>query len=498
MGRRGFECNRHTSLHGQSPHSGKFNILYQRLVSICRLDCRVCRRARGAHHPDDGRRRRDVGDHLHWRYWFEYFGIQRAAQECILCRCPQRHPCHQGPPLDRCHHRQRGHTHVPSLERPDRRHHFLSCQRHGYSQPGRPDRSLGFRFSRWNGREPGRQRRLWRGRRKRRRRMQWQGRRERGQRSDRSGRDGRRKWRGGRYTPGLQHNMGSTNPAPGYVSGLFYTSGTIASDIWDTGASGQPWTMLSWQEILQANTDITFSVRASDTLFTKDNNTIPWIAVGGASPVKSGLPPGRYMQWRATLTTTSNSYTPVLHSIIAAASTSPDVSTNATTFVNSNGAVMNGTLSSIGLSSSTMNVNFYWGTTPGGPYPNSTAWQPLPAPGIFAAGLTGLSASTTYYFKARAWDGINPAVFGDEVSFRTSSVPPSVNTATASSLTSSSAILNGGLTSTGGAASVNVSFQWGTTPGGPYPNSTPVQAMTSTGLLYRYGEGGNMIIEYMH
>ena len=86
---------------------------------------------------------------------------------------------------------------------------------------------------------------------------------------------------------------GSTSPAPSFTSGLYYAAGTIASDVWDTGTSGETWRTLSWAETLHANTDVSFEVRASDTLFTKDNNTIPWISAGSTSPVTSGLPSGR-------------------------------------------------------------------------------------------------------------------------------------------------------------------------------------------------------------
>jgi len=42
----------------------------------------------------------------------------------------------------------------------------------------------------------------------------------------------------------------------------------------------------------------------------------------------------------------------------------------------------------------------------------------------------------------------------------------------ATSISSTTARLNGNLTSLGTAPSVNVSFEWGTATGGPYPNST--------------------------
>ena len=92
-------------------------------------------------------------------------------------------------------------------------------------------------------------------------------------------------------------------------------AGTIASQVWDTGVAGAGWDALCWDETLQSDTDITFEVRASDTLFAKDAATPSWTSVGGASPVTSGLPSGRYMQWRAALTNSDTSNTPTLHEV---------------------------------------------------------------------------------------------------------------------------------------------------------------------------------------
>ncbi len=96
---------------------------------------------------------------------------------------------------------------------------------------------------------------------------------------------------------------------------MYTSSGTIASQILDTGVAGARWDALFWDETLQSNTNITFEVRADDALFVKDAVTPSWIAVGGISPVTSALPFGRYKQWRAILTTSDASKTPLLHEV---------------------------------------------------------------------------------------------------------------------------------------------------------------------------------------
>jgi len=95
----------------------------------------------------------------------------------------------------------------------------------------------------------------------------------------------------------------------------YLDSGTIASQVLDTGTAGTTWEELSWNETLESGADITFEVRASDTQFLKDDATPSWISVGGTSPVTAGLLSGRYMQWRAALTTSDTSKTPTLHEV---------------------------------------------------------------------------------------------------------------------------------------------------------------------------------------
>ena len=58
---------------------------------------------------------------------------------------------------------------------------------------------------------------------------------------------------------------------------------------------------------------------------------------------------------------------------------------------------------------------------------------------------------------------------------------PVVTTAAATDITSNSATLNGSLDDLGDYTTLDVSLVWGTTPGGPYPNETTPEAMTSTG-----------------
>ena len=107
-------------------------------------------------------------------------------------------------------------------------------------------------------------------------------------------------------------NSPSTFYSAGTEGGQQYvSSGTIASQVFDTSKTGSRWDGMVWDATLPANTTLTFAVRASDTLFVASAATPAWTSIG-TSPVLSGLPSGRYMQWRATLTSTVTSATPTL------------------------------------------------------------------------------------------------------------------------------------------------------------------------------------------
>ncbi|HUU63010.1 MAG TPA: DUF2341 domain-containing protein [Dehalococcoidia bacterium] len=87
-----------------------------------------------------------------------------------------------------------------------------------------------------------------------------------------------------------------------------YSPSTIASNVYDTSEVNAGWDLLGWDKTLLSGTDISFEVRASDTIFLKGNGTPAWQDA-------SVLPTGRYQQWRATLTTTDSANTPVLHEV---------------------------------------------------------------------------------------------------------------------------------------------------------------------------------------
>lgn len=103
--------------------------------------------------------------------------------------------------------------------------------------------------------------------------------------------------------------------AIGSEEGMNIAANTIASQVLDAGVAGGRWDALFWDETLQTSTNVTFEVRGSDIIFARADAIPTWTTVGGTSPVTSGLPSGRYKQWRATLTTSDTSKTPILHEV---------------------------------------------------------------------------------------------------------------------------------------------------------------------------------------
>jgi phosphodiesterase/alkaline phosphatase D-like protein len=156
--------------------------------------------------------------------------------------------------------------------------------------------------------------------------------------------------------------------------------------------------------------------------------------------------------------------------------TSPSVATGAAVDVTTTSAALNGNLSSLGTADNVA-VSFEWGLTTS--YGNTTTSDLKTATGMFSANLTGLTAKTTYHFRAKAvGDG---TVRGDDMTFTTLTVPPSVTTNVASNVATASATLNGSLTSLGTAASVTVSFEWKASGGSYAPIA--VRVMDSIGTF---------------
>lgn len=160
---------------------------------------------------------------------------------------------------------------------------------------------------------------------------------------------------------------------------------------------------------------------------------------------------------------------------LAVSTTSLNVTTNAATNVSSMVATLNGNLTDMGTFSS-VSVRFQYGTTPS--YGSSTSTQTMTSGGFFSANISGLTPSTTYYFRAVATGG-STTVYGAPLNFNTTASTLSVSTTAASSALITSATLNGNLNDLGTNSSISVHFEYG--PSIYYGYTTTAQSKSSTG-----------------
>ncbi len=165
--------------------------------------------------------------------------------------------------------------------------------------------------------------------------------------------------------------------------------------------------------------------------------------------------------------------------------TPPSVSTGAATGVGQTAATLNGNLGGMGTAA-TVSVGFLYSTDAGLAGATNVTAGSLTAAASFDESLTGLTAGTTYYFKAWAnGDGFSA---GTVLSFATTSVSPqvrapSVATNDASSIGQTSATLNGNLQSLGTASSVTVGFLYSTDAGLAGATNVTAGSETAAGLF---------------
>lgn len=138
------------------------------------------------------------------------------------------------------------------------------------------------------------------------------------------------------------------------------------------------------------------------------------------------------------------------------------VSTSSAGNIGPSSATLNGVLTSTG-SSPNVYAWFEYGTDT--TFGNSTPQQNMSAPGNFSFNVGGLQPGFTYYYRAVAIGNGNQS-FGQYSVFRTGgSVPVNISTNPASGVGTNMGTLNGFVSSIGNLPSVQVWFNYGTTPG---------------------------------
>jgi hypothetical protein len=151
----------------------------------------------------------------------------------------------------------------------------------------------------------------------------------------------------------------------------------------------------------------------------------------------------------------------------------PVVTTTSITAISSSSASSGGTVTDIGLSAISA-VGVCWSTTDNPTIDNSITNNGTTA--SFTSSLTGLAAGTTYYVRAYATNSFGTS-YGDQLSFTTSTVAPTISTTAITEISASSANSGGEVTATGGAALTAVGVCWSTTA-----NPTTANSITNDGI----------------
>lgn len=153
------------------------------------------------------------------------------------------------------------------------------------------------------------------------------------------------------------------------------------------------------------------------------------------------------------------------------------VTTSAASSIATTSAVLNGNITVLGSSGNATIEGFYWGLTTsyGATISNSGSFGVA----AFSGTPTGLTGSTLYHFQAFATSPDGTA-YGSDQTF-TTAAPLTVSTSAASSITTTSATLNGNITGLGSSGNATIEgFQWGLTTA--YGNTLSTSGSFATGV----------------
>jgi hypothetical protein len=192
----------------------------------------------------------------------------------------------------------------------------------------------------------------------------------------------------------------------------------------------------------------------------------------------NGTTPGTY--WECLRFRSADSgYAPVLEVTYTSIS-APTVTTSAASSIAQTSATLNGSLTSLGGDTYT-NVRFNYGLTTA--LGTSTSWVAKSATGTFSAGISSLTAGTTYYFQAEGDNSYATNGYGQTLEFTTLSsiTAPTVVTYGSDSVLETSMRLIGYLSDDGG-QTCSVRFEYGLT--GSYGSYTSWQSGFTEGNYF--------------
>ena len=200
---------------------------------------------------------------------------------------------------------------------------------------------------------------------------------------------------------------------------------------------------------------------------TANSKTTDGTGIGTFASNITGLLPGTVYYIKAYAT---NSIGTVYGNQLTLTTTAvaPVLTTTAPTSVTSTIATTGGNITSDGGSTVTVR-GVCWATTQNPTIANSKTTDGTGS-GTFISNLTGLIHGTTYYLKAYATNSIGTA-YGNQVSFTTTAEIPTLTTNVATSVTATTALSGGNITSDGGSLVTARGVCWATTQNPTVANS---------------------------
>jgi hypothetical protein len=191
-----------------------------------------------------------------------------------------------------------------------------------------------------------------------------------------------------------------------------------------------------------------------------DSHTTDGTLTGSFPSTMTGLSAGTTYHVRA-YATNSNGTAYGNDLSFTTTTTTATLSTTAVTSITLISAVSGGTITSDGGAAITVS-GICWATTPS-PLATGSHTTDGTLTGSFPSTMTGLSAGTTYHVRAYATNS-NGTAYGTDLSFTTTTTTATLTTAVPSTITYTTAISGGTISSNGGATITVSGICWATTP----------------------------------
>jgi hypothetical protein len=212
----------------------------------------------------------------------------------------------------------------------------------------------------------------------------------------------------------------------GAASNVTNTSATLSGNLTTVGSAGSAAVSFEW---------------GTTTTYGQTTTPLTKSAISSFSTDITGLTANTLYHFRAKATDGTSTVYGADQTFTA--HQPPAVSTSAASNITTTTATLNGSLDSMG-SSSSVTVSFDWGIN--NTYGYSAGTDVKTTTGASSATINGLTAGTTYHYRVKGTAGTD-VVYGSDQAFTASqSSTPTVTTTAPSSIASSSATLNGYVT----------------------------------------------------